>query len=463
MRPSSSTAAESALQSGRTASELERANQQLQELTTELEAQTEELQASTMELEERAIELEAVARRARFAGEIGNAIIAATDLPATLQRCSQAAVDHLHAAFARVWLIDQSEPVLVLVASAGCYTHLNGPHGRVPVGQFKIGQIAAERRAHVTNGVIGDPRVPSQEWAKKEGMVAFAGYPLIVADEVVGVIAMFARETLSDEDFDAFGTAAKGISVLIASARNFEAGERARAAAESANRGKAEFLTVMSHELRTPLNAIGGYAELLEMGLHGPVTPDQVASLQRIKKSQRHLLGLINGILNFAKVDSGNIEYELQRVSMDEVLAACEALIAPQLRAKNLAFDFAGGQRGLFALADREKTQQILLNLLSNAIKFTEPGGTIAVSSAAADDDSVITRVVDTGRGIEASEVERVFQPFVQLDAALTRTKEGTGLGLAISRDLARGMSGDLRVESKIGVGSTFILSLPKS
>ena len=246
---------------GRTDSELERANQQLQELaieleaqteelrasTMELEAQTEELQATTMELEERAIELEAVARRARFAGEIGNAIIGATSLPDTLQRCSQAAVDHLNAAFARVWLIDQSEPVLVLVASAGCYTHLNGPHGRVPVGQFKIGQIAAERREHVTNGVIGDPRVPSQEWAKREGMVAFAGYPLIVADEVVGLIAMFARQTLTEEDFETFGTAAKGISVVIASARNFEAGQAARAAAESANKGKAEFLTVMSH------------------------------------------------------------------------------------------------------------------------------------------------------------------------------------------------------------------------
>ncbi|MBA2685854.1 MAG: GAF domain-containing protein [Gemmatimonadaceae bacterium] len=461
---------------GRSESELELANQQLQELATELEAQTEELQATsleleaqteelqatTFELEQRVVELEMVARHARFAGEIGNAIIADTSLPVALQRCCQAAIDHLRAAFARVWLVDQSEPVLILVASAGCYTHLNGPHGRVPIGQFKIGTIAAEKKAHVTNSVIGDPRVPSQEWAKAEGMIAFAGYPLIVADRVVGVIAMFARETLTPEDFESFGTAAKGISLVISNARNYEAGLQARAAAEQANRSKAEFLTVMSHELRTPLNAIGGYAELIEMGLHGPVTPDQTASLQRIQRSQRHLLGLINGILNFAKVDAGVIEYEVERVSIAEVMSTCEALIVPQLRSKELAFNLIGCDADLLAMCDREKTQQILLNLLSNAVKFTDAGGTITLSCTPVD-ERIVTHVEDTGRGIAPHQIDRVFQPFVQLDAALTRTKEGTGLGLAISRDLARGMHGDLTVESRLGVGSTFILSLPRA
>ncbi len=456
--------------------ELELANQQLQELATELEAQTEQLQAQTQELEaqaeelrattlaleERAVELEAVARRARFAGEIGNAIVADTSLTTTLQRCCQAAVDHLHAAFARVWLVDQSEPVLILVASAGLYTHLNGPHGRVPIGQFKIGKIAAERQAHVTNSVIGDPRVPSQEWARTERMVAFAGYPLVVADRVVGVIAMFARETLTAEDFEALGTAATGISVIITSSRNYEAGVQARAAAEQANKSKAEFLTVMSHELRTPLNAIGGYAELIEMGLHGPVTPAQIAALQRIQRSQRHLLWLINGILNFAKVDAGVVEFELNSVSMSEVMATCEALTSPQLRIKELDFELAECDSALCALCDREKTQQILLNLLSNAVKFTGAGGRIAMSCTAVD-AQVLVRVEDTGSGIDANQLDRVFQPFVQLDATLTRTKEGTGLGLAISRDLARGMNGDLTVQSELGVGSVFTLSLPRA
>jgi signal transduction histidine kinase len=444
------------------ATELEAQTEQLQAQTQELEAQAEELRATTLALEERAVELEAVARRARFAGEIGNAIVADTSLTTTLQRCCQAAVDHLHAAFARVWLVDQSEPVLILVASAGLYTHLNGPHGRVPIGQFKIGKIAAERQAHVTNSVIGDPRVPSQEWARTERMVAFAGYPLVVADRVVGVIAMFARETLTAEDFEALGTAATGISVIITSSRNYEAGVQARAAAEQANKSKAEFLTVMSHELRTPLNAIGGYAELIEMGLHGPVTPAQIAALQRIQRSQRHLLWLINGILNFAKVDAGVVEFELNSVSMSEVMATCEALTSPQLRIKELDFELAECDSALCALCDREKTQQILLNLLSNAVKFTGAGGRIAMSCTAVD-AQVLVRVEDTGSGIDANQLDRVFQPFVQLDATLTRTKEGTGLGLAISRDLARGMNGDLTVQSELGVGSVFTLSLPRA
>ena len=142
---------------------------------------------------------------------------------------------------------------------------------------------------------------------------------------------------------------------MISSARNFEARQHARAAAEQANKSKAEFLTVMSHELRTPLNAIGGYAELLEIRLHGPVTPDQLAALQRIQRSPRHLLGLINGILNCAKVDAGIVEYDLQRVCLDEVLAMCEALIAPQLSAKELAFDF--GRGSLWALRARRSRE----------------------------------------------------------------------------------------------------------
>lgn len=428
----------------------------------ELEAQTEELQATTMELEERVAELEDVARRSRFARKVAEAIVSDFPLAHAMQQCCQAAVDHLRAAFARVWLVDAAEPVLILIASAGCYTHMDGPHGRVPIGQFKIGKIAAERQPHLTNTVVGDPRVPNQEWAKAERMVAFAGYPLEVGERVVGVIAMFARESLAEADFEALGIAATGISVAISNARNSESAESARVAAEAANRSKAEFLTVMSHELRTPLNAIGGYAELLEMGLNGPVTPDQIAALQRIQRSQRHLLGLINGILNFAKVDAGMVEYDLEKVSLDEVSAACEALVSPQARAKNIALEFAASERSLLAFSDREKTQQIILNLLSNAIKFTDSGGSVSMTMSA-QDGLVVVRVSDSGRGIEDHELERVFHPFVQIDSTLTRTAEGTGLGLTISRDLARAMKGDLRGESTVGVGSTFTLTLPRA
>ena len=238
--------------------------------------------------------------------------------------------------------------------------------------------------------------------------------------------------------------------------------ERSKADAEIANRGKSEFLAVMSHELRTPLNAIGGYAELIEIGIHGPVTPEQREALRRIQKSQRHLLGLVNGVLNYARVESGNIDYQLSDVPLDELLATCEALISPQAQGRRLTLRFSGCAPDMTARADAQKLQQVVLNLLSNAVKFTEPGGTVSLSCDAGD-GVVYIRVRDTGHGILAGQLARIFEPFVQVDARLTRTQEGVGLGLAISRDLARGMGGDLSVESEAGVGSTFTLTLPRS
>ena len=254
--------------------------------------------------------------------------------------------------------------------------------------------------------------------------------------------------------------------LLGVSERAREEAEAARRDADAANRAKSEFLAVMSHELRTPLNAIGGYAELLEMGIRGPITEQQREDLRRVQASQRHLLGLINEVLNYAKLETGNVRYDTTTVPLREALAAAEALVAPQARAKSLTLVLADGPRGLAARADAEKLRQILVNLLSNAIKFTDArdgrAGRIELSCAA-DGDRVVVRVRDTGIGIPADKVGAIFDPFVQVRADLTRTAEGTGLGLAISRDLARGMGGDLTVESRLGVGSTFTLALPRA
>ncbi len=242
--------------------------------------------------------------------------------------------------------------------------------------------------------------------------------------------------------------------------------EAARAEAEAANRSKVQFLATMSHELRTPLNAIGGYAELMAMGIRGPVTEAQFGDLSRIQASQRHLLSLINQVLAYAKLEAGTERYVLAEVPVRDACAAAEGLVAPQARARGLALAVGACAPEVAVRADPEKLRQILVNLLSNAVKFTDRGGRVDVAweLACGDDDgaaSVRIVVRDTGVGIPADKLAAVFEPFVQVGADVTRAREGTGLGLAISRDLARGMGGDLTVESAPGAGSVFTLMLP--
>ena len=251
-------------------------------------------------------------------------------------------------------------------------------------------------------------------------------------------------------------------ALAMDNARLYEAERSARQDAEAASRAKSEFLAMMSHELRTPLNAIGGYAQLLAMGIRGPVSEAQMSDLDRIARSQRHLLSIINDILNLARIESGQVSYKLEAVDVVEALAAVQPMVAPLVEAKQLTLSIDTDGCAAVAHADREKLQQIVLNLLSNAIKFTDGGGTIRLGCEV-DDALVHVLVADTGVGIPGERLEAIFEPFVQLDTSLTRTQEGTGLGLAISRDLARGMSGSLTVESAVGVGSTFRLTLPRA
>jgi signal transduction histidine kinase len=238
--------------------------------------------------------------------------------------------------------------------------------------------------------------------------------------------------------------------------------ERAREDAEEANRAKSQFLATMSHELRTPLNAIGGYAQLLDLGVYGPLTPDQRDAVTRVERSQAHLLTLINDVLSFARLDAGQVQYAIDDVPLHEALAELEALVAPQVQATRLRFVYAACDPALAVRADRDKLRQIVLNLLANAIKYTPPGGVVAVACEAAA-TCVRVRVSDTGTGIPAERLGRIFDPFVQGGRALNRPEEGVGLGLTISRDLARGMGGELEVASEVGRGSVFTVVLPRA
>jgi signal transduction histidine kinase len=237
---------------------------------------------------------------------------------------------------------------------------------------------------------------------------------------------------------------------------------KAWTAADAANRSKAEFLAVMSHELRTPLNSIGGYVELLEMELRGPLTESQKSDLARIKRSQEHLLGIINDILNFTRLEATESKFDVVNVPLRPLMSDLDAVVSSLARAKSVLYECELPCGSLFTRTDPDKFRQIMLNLLSNAVKFTPEGGRITVFCTA-NENAVSIHVEDTGPGIPIDKHEAVFEPFVQLDRGLTRTTDGTGLGLAISRGLARAMDADITLESEIGIGSTFTLTLPRA
>jgi PAS domain S-box-containing protein len=254
-------------------------------------------------------------------------------------------------------------------------------------------------------------------------------------------------------------TVANEVTDQVAARR---ATDRARASAEEANLAKSQFLRTVSHELRTPLNAIAGYADLVVMGLRGPVTDEQRSDLERIKRASQHLLGLINDILSFAKLEAGQVELDVGDVSVPATVAEVEGLLAPQLAAKRLQYAAGCCDAVLVARADPERLRQILLNLLGNAVKFTPEGGRIAIECAEQDREVAI-HVRDTGIGIPPEALDRIFDPFVQVGRDLRAPSDGVGLGLAISRDLARRMGGDLTAASRVGEGSTFTLLLPRA
>ncbi|HEU0051895.1 MAG TPA: ATP-binding protein, partial [Longimicrobium sp.] len=248
--------------------------------------------------------------------------------------------------------------------------------------------------------------------------------------------------------------------------------QRARVAAERANLAKSQFLAAMSHEIRTPINAVLGYTDLLDAAVAGPLSPRQREYVSRVQASSRHLLGLIEEVLDFSKIEAGEMVLAREASSVEPAVRASVDMIAPQAAAKGIALTIEEECESADRyLGDEYRVRQVLVNLLSNALKFTEPGGSITVRCRAADQPPVgaslpltgpwvVVEVADTGCGIAPEQLTRIFAPFVQATPEIHRRPSGTGLGLTISRRLARLMGGDLRVESEIGVGSTFSLWL---
>jgi signal transduction histidine kinase len=330
-----------------------------------------------------------------------------------------------------------------------------------------LDQVLASGEAVVGREVLVRlARTPGDE--PEERFVDFVYQPLIEADGTRSGVAAHGSDVTGQV------VARREIERLLRESERARAeAEAARTAAEQADLAKSQFLANMSHELRTPLNAIQGYAQLIDLGIHGPVTEAQRETLARIDRAQRHLLGLVNDVLNFTSLGAGRVEYDVQEVVVADVIADVLPFVEPQLAEKKIAVEVRlpivtegiATEPPARVWADREKLGQIFLNLLSNAIKFTPSGGHVVVSFATREDGSGPTemaffQVADTGIGIPHEKLDAIFEPFVQVRTSYARAIGGTGLGLAISRDLARGMGGDLRVRSDEGRGSTFTVTL---
>ena len=313
------------------------------------------------------------------------------------------------------------------------------------------------------------------------------GFPVVAGEtaevEVVrpGGETVTAELRIVDADWAGRGDAARLVSLRDVTdrkraaerERQLERERAARAEAEASSQAKSEFLATMSHELRTPLNAVIGYAELLDLGVAGALTGEQRHQLSRIRTSGRHLLGLVNEVLDLAKIEAGRLSVNIGRARAGD--AADAALSLVQTRADEKGIRFVGqclGDGDSVFEGDEDRVRQILVNLLSNAVKFTEPGGNVALecrTTAHADADArvqahpkwVYFRVRDTGVGIPIEQLPLIFDPFVQGESGHTRSNDGSGLGLTISRRLARLMGGDITVRSTPGDGSAFTLWLP--
>ncbi len=321
------------------------------------------------------------------------------------------------------------------------------------------GCATRERKAYVIEDVQASSN-PRAELLRSLGLAAYTCHPLVANNHLIGTLSFGTRTRarFTKDELALLQTISDQIAAAVERTRLLAELRQQATALTEANQAKADFLAVMSHELRTPLNAILGFTDLLELGVAGPVTEKQREQLGRITASSRHLLHLIEGILGFARLEAGRVEVQTEPVELTQLMWEAAALIEPLVQKKGLHLRLTVPEAPLILDTDAGKVRQIVLNLLSNAVKFTRQGEVeLEVHTS---ESGVVLRVRDTGIGIPPDELERIFDPFAQVEQSRSQRADGTGLGLSVTRQLARLLGGEVSVESEPGTGSTFTVRL---
>ena len=395
-----------------------------------------------------------LARHNTLRADVAASLAEEREVPAMLQRACTAIVDHLNAAFARVWTLDDSGQNLVLQASAGMYTHLDGPHRSVPVGKFKIGRIAASRTPHLTNDVQHDPQIGNPAWAREQGMVAFAGYPLLVDGRLIGVMAMFSRESLPEDTLSALAGIADTIAQgLVRRRAELELELRVADLARS-NAELEQFAYVASHDLQEPLRMVASYNQLLARRYKGQLGEDADEFIGFTVEGVTRMQRLINDLLAYSRVGTrGNARVE---VDLADVLRETKSNLKHAIEESGANIVDHGLPR---VVGDAGQLGQLLQNLLANAIKFRSEAPPRIEVSAERERGWWRIAVKDNGIGIDPQYFERIFVIFQRLNP---REKyPGTGIGLAICKKIVERHGGRIWVESAPDRGSTIYFTLP--
>jgi signal transduction histidine kinase len=387
--------------------------------------------------------------------------------PELLDVVATALTGNLGFAAAQVWLLEPSDGALWRRASHHITGNPPPVPGRVERGMSEIGQVAELRVPIVTNDPANHRQVGLNPWMTEEAIQAFAGFPLVVGDQLLGVLAVYHRRPLDRNTIELLTLFAQHAATAIQEAHLFHLAteQTARLTAlnvelQRANQHKAEFLANMSHELRTPLNSILGFSQLLLEGDGGVLTGDQRQDVDIITQNGQHLLALINDLLDISKLEAGKAQLHRGEVEVEPLILECVDSVSSLAKTKKLDLSVSVSAEVGRVFADGPKLKQVLLNLLGNAIKFTETGSVRVTAERQGAELRVSVR--DTGIGVPVEDTERIFESFTQGKSGISGKYQGTGLGLAICRQLVEMHGGRISVKSTPGQGSTFSFTIPQ-